>query len=48
MAYSSEFMYIQCVYYRVIMGWTRGENSASVCFIFESVPEDGIVGRTFE
>lgn len=30
------------------MGWTRGENSASVCVIFESVTEDGVVGGTFE
>ena len=30
------------------MDWIRGENSASLCFILESIPEDDIVGRTFE
>jgi len=44
----TEFMYIQYVFYEVIMDWTREENSASLCFILESVPGDGIVGRTFE
>ena len=40
------YIYIQYVFYEVIMDWTRGENSASLYFILESVPEDGIVART--